>query len=81
MLLRAFSFIAGKILFKSENLLIHICFYFFQTNYTITLHKGDKHRLILLLYSAVIAEIWQYTCADSFSVELAFVLLHNDFGR
>lgn len=47
----------------------------------ITLKQGERHRLIGLNNSAVIAEIWQHTVEGSPSNEEDIVRLQDDFGR
>lgn len=47
----------------------------------ITLHQGDRHRLIGLDGYAVIAEIWQHTDAGHPSDEEDIVRVQDDFGR
>jgi mannose-6-phosphate isomerase-like protein (cupin superfamily) len=48
---------------------------------TITLQQGERHRLIGLDDSAVIAEIWQHTDANYQSDEDDIVRVQDDFGR
>ena len=48
---------------------------------TITLQKGERHRLIGLDDYAVIAEIWQHTDANYPSNEDDIVRVQDDFGR
>lgn len=48
---------------------------------TITLQKGERHRLIGLDDYAVIAEIWQHTDANHPSDEEDIVRVQDDFGR
>jgi mannose-6-phosphate isomerase-like protein (cupin superfamily) len=48
---------------------------------TITLQKGERHRLIGLSDYAVIAEIWQHTDANHPSDEDDIVRVQDDFGR
>jgi mannose-6-phosphate isomerase-like protein (cupin superfamily) len=48
---------------------------------TITLQRGERHRLIGLDDYAVIAEIWQHTDANHPSDEDDIVRVQDDFGR
>ena len=48
---------------------------------TITLQKGERHRLIGLNDYAVIAEIWQHTDVNYPSDEDDIVRVQDDFGR
>jgi mannose-6-phosphate isomerase len=48
---------------------------------TITLQKGERHRLIGLDDYAIIAEIWQHTDANHPSDEGDIVRVQDDFGR
>ena len=48
---------------------------------TITLQKGERHRLIGLSDFAVIAEIWQHTDDNYPSDEKDIVRIQDDFGR
>jgi len=48
---------------------------------TLTLKKGERHRLIGLHEWGIIAEIWQHTDAENPSDEDDIVRLMDDFGR
>ena len=48
---------------------------------TLTLKKGERHRLIGLHEWGIIAEIWQHTNAENPSDEDDIVRLLDDFGR
>jgi len=48
---------------------------------TLTLKKGERHRLIGLHEWGIIAEIWQHTDAENPSDEGDIVRLQDDFGR
>jgi hypothetical protein len=50
-------------------------------NKTLTLRKGERHRLIGLNEWGIIAEIWQHTDATHPSDEDDIVRLQDDFGR
>jgi mannose-6-phosphate isomerase-like protein (cupin superfamily) len=53
----------------------------FNAGDTITLNKGERHRLIGLDDYAVIAEIWQHTDVNNPSDEDDIVRVQDDFGR
>lgn len=48
---------------------------------TVTLLRGERHRLVGLEDHAVVAEIWQHTDVDNPSDEEDIVRLQDDFGR
>lgn len=48
---------------------------------TITLKKGERHRLVGLNEWGIVAEIWIHTDADHPSDEEDIVRLQDDFGR
>jgi mannose-6-phosphate isomerase len=50
-------------------------------NETLTLKKGERHRLIGLDEWGIIAEIWQHSDAENPSDEDDIVRLQDDFGR
>ena len=52
-----------------------------ELNKTLTLKKGERHRLIGLSEWGIIAEIWQHTDAENPSNEDDIVRLQDDFGR
>lgn len=47
----------------------------------IVLQQGERHRLIGLDETCVIAEIWQHTDLDNPSNEEDIIRVHDDFGR
>jgi mannose-6-phosphate isomerase len=47
----------------------------------IVLKKGERHRLIGLDETSVVAEIWQHTDADHPSDEEDIIRVQDDFGR
>lgn len=47
----------------------------------VTLKQEERHRLIGLNSTAIIAEIWQHTNADNPSDENDIVRIQDDFGR
>jgi mannose-6-phosphate isomerase len=53
----------------------------FNVGEKITLHKGERHRLIGLDDYAVIAEIWLHTDANHLSNENDIIRLKDDYGR
>ena len=53
----------------------------YQNNDTITLAKGERHRLVGLDTWGVVAEIWQHTDPEHPSDEADIVRLQDDFGR
>ena len=48
---------------------------------TITLKRGERHRLVGLEDWGVVAEIWQHTDAENPSDENDIVRVQDDFGR
>ncbi|HSQ44319.1 MAG TPA: hypothetical protein VLM16_04945 [Ginsengibacter sp.] len=52
-----------------------------KINELISLHQGERHRLIGLDSWGIIAEIWQHTDPDSPSDEEDIVRVQDDFGR
>ena len=52
-----------------------------ELNDTLTLKKGERHRLIGLDEWGIIAEIWQHSDAENPSDEDDIVRLQDDFGR
>ena len=52
-----------------------------QKGDTITLKKGERHRLIGLGGWGIVAEFWQHTDAESPSTEDDIVRLQDDFAR
>jgi mannose-6-phosphate isomerase len=54
---------------------------FLKKGDTITLKKGERHRLIGLNEWGVVAEIWVHTDANNPSDEEDIVRLQDDFGR
>jgi len=48
---------------------------------TITLKKGERHRLVGLNEWGIVAEIWIHTDANHPSDEEDIVRLQDDFGR
>ena len=48
---------------------------------TITLKKGERHRLVGLSQWGIVAEIWLHTDANHLSDEEDIVRLQDDFGR
>lgn len=73
--------IEGKVgVIKSDNdiqteMTIH------QTHDVVTLKQGERHRIIGLQATAIIAEIWQHTDNDNLSDEDDIVRLDDDYGR
>ncbi len=53
----------------------------FSPEDTITLAKGERHRLIGLNEWGVVAEIWQHTDPNQPSDETDIVRVQDDFGR
>ena len=54
---------------------------FLQRGDTITLKKGERHRLVGLNEWGIVAEIWIHTDANNPSDEEDIVRLQDDFGR
>jgi mannose-6-phosphate isomerase len=52
-----------------------------EMNKTLTLFKGERHRLLGLNEWGIIAEIWQHTDATDPSDEDDIVRLQDDYGR
>ena len=53
----------------------------FSTGHFITLPRGERHRLVGLEESALIAEIWQHTDPSYPSDEQDIVRVQDDYGR
>lgn len=53
----------------------------FDSGNQIKINQGERHRIIGLKNSAVIAEIWQHTDAKNPSDENDIIRLEDDFGR
>ena len=47
----------------------------------IKINQGERHRIIGLKNSAIIAEIWQHTDSKNPSDENDIIRLEDDFGR
>ncbi|MBC7885090.1 MAG: phosphoheptose isomerase [Saprospiraceae bacterium] len=52
-----------------------------EMNKTLTLHTGERHRLIGLNEWGIIAEIWRHTDPEHPSDENDIVRLQDDYGR
>jgi len=53
----------------------------FKEGDQIVLHQGERHRLIGLNETSVVAEIWQHTDANHPSDEDDIIRVQDDFGR
>ena len=53
----------------------------YEAGDTVTLYRGERHRLVGLDDWGVVAEIWQHTDPNQPSDEADIVRLQDDFGR